>query len=197
MKLYKSTDRLVSENYPWGFRLKTTKTDWLEFKAGRGFRHMSQTVDPKTGRECKPKAGVYYDMMLLGKDEANNHTVSRVWDFYKDEDVTSICDFLSVPDNFQLFTPEQITHIYGRLFQHLKVTISAQATYCGSKVDDLLPLFDAAIKSTIKGYKEKGSGNYFDEIKKALDWEKINSLKVEGYQPFKVVQHGSISTLKD
>ena len=68
MIYYSTSTKLVSENYPYG-NLRTTKTDWIEFKKGKGFRHMSQTINPKTGRLNNPKASTYYYIMLLGRDE--------------------------------------------------------------------------------------------------------------------------------
>lgn len=64
----------VVDDYPWGFRLRTTIRYWIESKPGKvgGQRFMSQTINPKTGLWCKPKAGIYYEVIVLYLDE-NKH----------------------------------------------------------------------------------------------------------------------------
>jgi hypothetical protein len=54
----------VVDDYPYGFRLRTKIRYWLEFKTGKGFRFVSQTMNPKiVDREVwnKPKASTYTD----------------------------------------------------------------------------------------------------------------------------------------
>ncbi len=59
----------VVEDYPYGYRLRTTIRYWIETKKGFGQRFMSQTVNPKTGRWNKPKNGTYCDIQVLVKDD--------------------------------------------------------------------------------------------------------------------------------
>ncbi|HVG51650.1 MAG TPA: hypothetical protein VM867_08460 [Xanthobacteraceae bacterium] len=50
----------VVADYPYGFRLRCSIRYWLEFKAKKGFRLMSQTTNPKAGNVWnKPKATTY------------------------------------------------------------------------------------------------------------------------------------------
>jgi len=51
----------VVDDYPYGFRLRCKIRYWLEFKAGKGFRFVSQTTNPKRAGEHwnKPKASTY------------------------------------------------------------------------------------------------------------------------------------------
>ena len=53
-----STAYLV-EDYPYGFRARTQSRYWREAKPKRGWRFVSQTKNPKTGRWNKPKASTY------------------------------------------------------------------------------------------------------------------------------------------
>ena len=48
----------VVEDYPYGFRLRTTIRYWVETKKGHGQRFVSQTMNPKKTYEHwnKPKA---------------------------------------------------------------------------------------------------------------------------------------------
>ena len=79
LKFVNTDQKIVSENYPYGFREKTTKTDYLEFSPKHGFRHCSQTINPKTGRPNNPKKSTYYDVMVLGTNE-DGHCKSFVSD---------------------------------------------------------------------------------------------------------------------
>jgi hypothetical protein len=49
------------EDYPYGFRLRCKIRYWIEFKAKKGFRFVSQTTNPKRPGEVwnKPKASTY------------------------------------------------------------------------------------------------------------------------------------------
>ena len=50
----------VVDDYPYGFRLRCKIRYWLEFKAKKGFRFVSQTTNPKRGNVWnKPKASTY------------------------------------------------------------------------------------------------------------------------------------------
>lgn len=46
-------------DYPYGFRERTQIRYWLESKATKGWRFVSQTMNPKTQRWNKPKASTY------------------------------------------------------------------------------------------------------------------------------------------
>ena len=173
--------KLVSENYPYGYTLRTTKYDWLEFKKGKGFRHVSQTINPKTGRLNAPKAGTYYELIVLRQDE-NNHVKSFHAGFNGDEQINNTCKFISA--NFELFTPEQINYFYSQLVLHLIASIKAQVIYCGSNFEDLKPLFNPCIEIAKQGLKE--GGNLFANI--VLDIDTINSKKVPDFNPFVVTE---------
>lgn len=64
----------VVENYPWGFRLRTTIRYWIETKVAKngGQRFASQTINPKTGLWCAPKYSTYSPIMIMFLDE-NDH----------------------------------------------------------------------------------------------------------------------------
>lgn len=47
------------EDYPYGFKARTQAKFWLENNPSKGYRFLSQTMDPKTGRWNKPKASTY------------------------------------------------------------------------------------------------------------------------------------------
>ena len=51
----------VVADYPYGFRERTQIRYWLESKPKKGWRFVSQTLNPKTNRWNKPKASTYMD----------------------------------------------------------------------------------------------------------------------------------------
>jgi hypothetical protein len=51
----------VVADYPYGFTARTQIRYWLEKKAKKGWRLVSQTMNPKTQRWNKPKASTYVD----------------------------------------------------------------------------------------------------------------------------------------
>jgi len=61
----------VVEDYPWGFRLRTTIRYWVESKDAKngGQRFGSQTINPKTGNWCAPKYSTYYSIIIMYLDE--------------------------------------------------------------------------------------------------------------------------------
>jgi hypothetical protein len=182
--------KVISENYPYGFREKTTKTDYLEFSPKHGFRHCSTTVNPKTGRVNNPKKSTYYEIMLLGIDEVG-HCKTLVLDFYDNERKDKTTKFLSEDQNFNLFTIEQMKFIYEYLYMQLKVDIKARIMYCGADFEVLKPLYDSQIKLVVEGIKNP-TENRFKEI--VFDWEKIEATKKPGFNPF--VTTGPVSLME-
>ena len=63
------------EDYPYGFRLRTSIRYWVETKRGHGQRMVSQTVNPKNGRLNKPKASTYSPVVVMALDQ-DEHTVN-------------------------------------------------------------------------------------------------------------------------
>ena len=51
----------VVADYPYGFRERTQIRYWLEHKPKKGWRFVSQTLNPKTSRWNKPKASTYVE----------------------------------------------------------------------------------------------------------------------------------------
>lgn len=62
----------IDADYPYGFRLRTQRAVWLEFKKGHGFRMVTATINPKTGRWNKPKTGIYVPLGVLVMDDAGH-----------------------------------------------------------------------------------------------------------------------------
>jgi hypothetical protein len=62
----------VVDDYPWGFRLRTTIRYWIESKKNQGQRFVSQTINPKNGLWCAPKRGTYSPIIILYLDEKDH-----------------------------------------------------------------------------------------------------------------------------
>lgn len=63
----------VVEDYPYGFRLRTSIRYWIETKKNFGQRFCSCTVNPKNGKLNKPKCGTYSEALVLGLNETSGH----------------------------------------------------------------------------------------------------------------------------
>lgn len=182
INLVPTNQPIISENYPYGYTLKTTKTDWIEFKPKQGFRHMSQTVNPKNGRLNNPKKGTYSSVMLLGTDNESGHTVCIGFTIESEgvKEINKWAKFMH--DYSSLFQANELTKIAESFYVSLIVTIKATVVYCGANFEDLKPLFESSIKAAKEGR--------FDLIQ--LDEEAIEATEDKDYKPFKTVSYGTI-----
>ena len=167
------------ENYPYGFTLRTTLFDTIEFDPKKGYRHITQTINPKNGRLNAPKKSTYSDLVLRYFDE-NNHIKAIHYSFNGGNELNKVCKVLAA--NFDLFTKEEISYFYNLIFVMAFVDMKAKAMYCGSKLEDLKPLYQNYI-DTVKIGINTGV-NVFESLQ--LDLDAIDKTKVENYQPFKV-----------
>ena len=67
------TTAYLVEDYPYGFTTRTSIRYWLEHKPKKGWRFVSQTMNPKTGRLNKPKASTYADWGAAMYLDENGH----------------------------------------------------------------------------------------------------------------------------
>jgi len=183
MKSFHTTTAQVAvENYPYGYKLKTTLTHSLEFKSGKGFRHVTQTVNPKTGRLNNPKRGTYYPLMLLATDNETNYTRSYALNPNSAETVNNAAEFMR--DKYYLFQHREIVHVANHLIKILKADAYARAVYCGSVTAEILPYYAQAVEAL---YKIASTGsNLFDKVH--VDTFTLDALKVPNFQPFTTAQ---------
>jgi hypothetical protein len=72
----------VSENYPYGFRLRCTRRSWIEYNLGRGYRYVVQTSNPKKGGKWNaPKKSTYAALMVMCLDQ-EGHVQHDALPFY-------------------------------------------------------------------------------------------------------------------
>jgi hypothetical protein len=174
------------ENYPYGFKLRTTKKDSVEFKPGSGFRYVEQTINPKTGRENKPKKSTYNTIGLLFEDATNGHISFYAINPNSAESVTTACLFLS--DHYNLFTPDQIKDISKSLYNIVLADFQACVIYCGCDPEKLKPFYVDPL-SVLKSIFSSGENDFH---KFSIDLEGIESLKIKDFNPFKVTQYTTI-----
>jgi hypothetical protein len=178
----RTNEKIEVLNYPYGFKLRTTLYDSIEFNPKKGYRHITQTICPKKGRLNAPKKSTYSMLIVRYYDEIG-HIKSYHFDFNGKESINKGCKFIN--DNFELFTPEEITYLYSTILTMLAVDLKASIIYGGAKLEDLKPLYTHAIESATKGIKQ--GGNLFNEI--ILDTEKIKSFFPENYNPFTIKEY--------
>lgn len=121
---------VVVPDYPYGFRLRTQIRYWTETKKGFGQRFMSQTLNPKNGKWNKPKAGVYYPIVVITQEEAGDPNVGyvayralNVWT--KTEDIESLERVF--PEAFGEYEKKAARYLKAmdRSQKHVKVTVKA------------------------------------------------------------------------
>jgi len=100
------TSYLVSD-YPWGFKLRTEKQFWIEFKETQGYRFCSRTKDPRTGKWCAAKNGTYCKIaMCMYLDEKEHVTYSAITEYSEAKDIKAFAESFpeAVTDRLKTFT---------------------------------------------------------------------------------------------
>jgi hypothetical protein len=179
--VYSSDSVLTSDSYPYG-RLKCTAKFSLEFTKN-GFRTVFQTINPKNGRINNPKKSTYYPVILPMVSDNGHIGYCGYCDFNGSKAINAGCQFMD--DFFELFSVEQIKDIGLTLHTMLKVDAKSQVIYCGTDWDKLKPLVSNQISNALNVFKT--GDNLFQSC--ILDVAAIESLEVEGFQPFKVVEY--------
>lgn len=190
MQKYISTNEKIEvANYPYGFKLKTTLLDYIEFDKKKGYRHCTQTICPKTDKLNKPKKSVYYAVLVRYYNEVG-HIKTIGFDFNGRESINKGCKF--VFENFALFTAEEIQYIYNHVFLMSFVDMKATCVYGGAKPEDIKGYYEQLWKVAKEGIKAPQL-NWFDLL--YLDVVGIDSHKPKNYSPFKTIEYGSIFNL--
>lgn len=132
------------ENYPWGYKLRTTMYVWIESKKNKGDREVRQTIDPRTGRLCAPKASTYAPFMYLYLDE-QNHVQHGQINAYEREKFADRINFLV--NEIEVANDIQVENLRAEYYGHTK------ASYRWILVkynDERKPLFTEWMKGKLK-----------------------------------------------
>lgn len=179
MKLIPTNERVEVQDYPYGFRLRTTLYDTMEFSPKKGYRHVTQTVNPKNGKLNKPKKSTYQGLLVRYKNE-DGHIKNLSFNFNGGvKEINRASKFLS--DNFGLFTQQEREYLYQSLLLDTRVSMRGSVIYAGAKFEDLKPLFEDFVDAMVKGIKEPNINHFGLQ----LDEEKIQATKNPNFKPFK------------
>lgn len=187
-KFIKTDEKIEVSNYPYG-RLRCTLFDSMEFNDKKGYRHVTQTINPKTGRHNNPKKSTYFVIMVRWYDEETNHIKAGSFSLNGDEELNRASKFIY--ENFDLFTTEEIEYIAKQFLLWSKVSLQGSITYGGAKLDDLKPLYSELISSMAKQWKNP-TENHFGAL---LDIEAIKNCKDPNYNPFRTTKAVNIMDL--
>jgi hypothetical protein len=122
-----ATAYLVGD-YPYGFHERTQIRYWLEQKPKKGWRFVSQTMNPKTSRWNKPKASTYSEWGAAMYLDDQDHVQWTSIGPYSDE--RAIRDFVtSFPEaknDLKKIVPAKIRFLKGRIGGEIFFTINGQ-----------------------------------------------------------------------
>lgn len=169
LKVLDIQEKHEAKNYPYG-RLRTSAFYSIEFKKGKGFRNIFQTINPKTDKLNAEKKGVYHQFCCVWLNEENGHFENGVLRINSFETINKTCKFIT--DNFIALnmTWEMIEDLYISMIACSN--ISAHYTECDrTKLVDLL---EPSVKKLVEGCKEKS--NVFSQV--AFDLEAIKNLEI-------------------
>lgn len=179
---YKTGEKHQTNDYPYGYTLRTTRFEWVEFNPKRGYRSVTQTINPKTRALNKPKKNTYSMLDILSVEDGRVKFEGR--EFYKDEEYNEICDY--IVSHADLLSPQEIEYLYIRAISFIKITAYSQMQYCGSKWEEIKPVIESALNPLLGGLKAKTIDGFKNS---RLDYEALEKAKAPGYRPFKVVSH--------
>ena len=189
MKFIPTAEKVTVSDYPYGFRLRTTLYDSIDFDFKKGYRHVTQTVNPKNESLNKPKKSTYSDLLVRYYDEETNHIKVLHFSFNGDKEINRAVKFIGA--NFDLFTEIEISYFTTCFLAMAMLSMKASVIYSGAKFEDLKPLFDPFIDRMKYGMKNL-TENVFDIF---IDIEKVDSVKVPDFQPFRIKESKAVNIL--
>jgi len=178
MKTMPTSEKVTVENYPYG-GLRTTLYDYMEFKPKQGFRHVTQTINPKNGKLNKPKASTYAPLKVRFYDE-KGHIQTISFDFNGDKEMNRAAKFVN--EHFDMFTADEIKYIYSQMLSSAKLVVYSMVQWAGAEIENVKPLVQMCIDNCEHGLIH-GTNNFEYLI---LDIEAIDNCKDVNYSPFSV-----------
>lgn len=157
-------------DYPYG-RLRTKAFFSIEFKTGKGFRSVFQTINPKNGQLNAPKKSTYSPFLCLFRNEENGHINEKGFGISGFDAVNPCCQFLAKHFDALQLKSEMITDIYGTLFSMLRVN----AQYTSADSEKLWKVLEPTAELLVHGIKT--GENIFGQIN--LDATEIKTLEDE------------------
>jgi hypothetical protein len=163
------------ENYPYGFKLRTTLFDTVDFSMSKGFRHVTQTINPKNGALNKPKKSTYYPLMLRYFDEKNH---VKTWASHANGDKELNSSFKFIGKHYNMFSNDEKEYIRALFMKMIRVSLIATTGFTNVPKEVAeevyLPLFN-------KLKENESLENVYSDMK--VDTEKLNK---ENREPVKM-----------
>lgn len=100
------------DDYPYGFKLRTSIYYWIETTPKRGDRFCSCTMNPKTGRMNEPKKSTYSNIAFMYLNEDNHVKWCGVGIYTKREAVEKFAEIFGL-DNFNKEQRKQYNQLLG------------------------------------------------------------------------------------
>lgn len=192
--------KVTVDDYPYGFRKRTSITYWMEFKKNNGFRFCSQTMNPDTGKPNKPKCSTYAEYGCLTRDE-NGHIKRAAFSWYDEETTPRFLKAISQDTGLGI---TELEDLVMTMMVHLRADGKAAVVYCGADEGKVIEVIDPLMKELVSLLPSRKGGKNAkseipvrvytaDEIRAkigAIDigsiFSGLRALHVEGYNPFKV-----------
>lgn len=110
----------VVESYPYG-RLRTEARFSVEFRKGKGFRSVFQTINPKNGRINNPKHSTYTDFMCMVND--NGFIKFHGTRFYDIKSIQTGLKFINENFDSLELSSEQMEEIINKILSVIVIDI--------------------------------------------------------------------------
>jgi len=122
------TTAYLVEDYPYGFTTRTQIRYWLEEKPKKGWRFVSQTLNPKTGRWNKPKASTYADWgAAMYLDEKGHVQWEAVTPYSNDRQILAfVRTFPEAKSELRKVVPAKLRHLRDRISGKLRWTVNGE-----------------------------------------------------------------------
>jgi hypothetical protein len=159
-------------DYPYG-SLRCTAFFSTEFVLKKGFRHVFQTINPKTKRLNAPKKSVYSPFGFNFVEGSTGHIKNGSYRIDSFESINKTAAFIAANYEVLNLTAEMQHDIYNHMFNVARITSGYAVSYGHITKDQLTPLIDATIKTILDGFKN--NTNVFEKI--IFDVAAINSFK--------------------
>ena len=100
------------ENYPYGFREKTTMHYWIETTPKKGDRFCSCTINPKNGRFNAPKKSTYVNIGCMSLNDIGHVVNNGIGIYTEKEKVTAFIEAIGL-NNLNADQKKQYNQIMG------------------------------------------------------------------------------------
>lgn len=133
------------KDYPYGYNVRTTLYNYVEHNPKYGYRCVTQTINPKTGKLNKPKKGIYFDFLIRYYNE-NRHIKIKAFHLFRGEEaVRELSTF--VGERLELFSLSELEYIassFNVAVVHFKLTERVHGNLAKDYLDaKYKPLLDA------------------------------------------------------